>query len=294
VLNGTAGTVTCADSSIAVMFDPAEPISAVSTIPVTRDPHVFHVRALQVGLTTISYRRGLLLPLSLNQNLFVLVKPKRVVREFTPGDQHNHPPCGQWKKIQADPNNAMVDFDAIGLTAVCKGCSTPRCVVDAALATESNDRIGRSTPVARDHLQWFLGVGNGRDFVEDGNILSWLREDSHIRDTLRRRHDAIKDKRGTQAGHFEFQQHSFGSKDFRFAFGTIDRVDCEFDFRLRTVTVWLQDRYEWHQGLYDREEGDETRPTNCLHAALVELKAGGAKTFWMKGDTTVPIAMILQ
>jgi hypothetical protein len=39
--------------------------------------------------------------------------------------------------------------------------------------------------------------------------------------------------------------------------------------------------------------GDAVRPTNCVHAALVELKSGGgAKDYWMKGEATVPLSVI--
>jgi hypothetical protein len=55
-------------------------------------------------------------------------------------------------------------------------------------------------------------------------------------------------------------------------FGTFDRMDYEFYFRLGTVTVCFQHRYD------------------CLRAALVELEVEGAKEFWMKGEVTVPIA----
>ena len=31
------------------------------------------------------------------------------------------------------------------------------------------------------------------------------------------------------------------------------------------------------------------RETNCVHAALVELKSGGAADYWMKGEATIPL-----
>jgi hypothetical protein len=38
---------------------------------------------------------------------------------------------------------------------------------------------------------------------------------------------------------------------------------------------------------------DAARETNCLHAALVELKSSGAADFWMKGEATVPLITVL-
>ena len=71
--------------------------------------------------------------------------------------------------------------------------------------------------------------------------------------------------------------------------------DFEMDFDAGTVHVWFQDRYEWHPfypALYPVKAGDVARPTNCLHAAMVELKSSGAADFWMKGEATVPLNVI--
>jgi hypothetical protein len=66
------------------------------------------------------------------------------------------------------------------------------------------------------------------------------------------------------------------------------------DFSQDTVRVWFQDRYEWHPAypFYTVLSGDEVRETNCLHAALVELKASGASDFWMKGQAEVLLSTI--
>lgn len=34
------------------------------------------------------------------------------------------------------------------------------------------------------------------------------------------------------------------------------------------------------------------RDTNCVHAALVELRSSGAADVWMKGEATVPLSVI--
>ena len=36
----------------------------------------------------------------------------------------------------------------------------------------------------------------------------------------------------------------------------------------------------------------DARDTNCVHAALVELKSGGAADYWMKGEARVPLSLI--
>jgi hypothetical protein len=58
--------------------------------------------------------------------------------------------------------------------------------------------------------------------------------------------------------------------------------------------VWFQDFYEWHPvyPFYTFMAGDVVRETNCVHAALVELKSSGAADFWMKGEATVPVSVI--
>ena len=108
--------------------------------------------------------------------------------------------------------------------------------------------------------------------------------------------EGLNNRTGIQSGHFEFTQSDYGNDDFKNAFGGIDRVDFEFDFQRDQCTVWFQDRYEWHPvypGLYELKEGDDRRSTNCAHAAFVEMKLEGAKDYWMKGEATVPLPLIL-
>jgi hypothetical protein len=107
-----------------------------------------------------------------------------------------------------------------------------------------------------------------------------------------------RDRRPKGKGHFffdsgEYDPKSDESQDFRFAFGGVDRVDLEVDFSQDTVRVWFQDRYEWHPfypfypfvgPTHDfPQSGDVRRPTNSLHAAMVEMKTKGAADFCMKG-----------
>lgn len=101
-------------------------------------------------------------------------------------------------------------------------------------------------------------------------------------------------------GHFFFGQEGYAAsaagQDFLFAFGAIDRVDFEVDFSQDTLRVWFQDRYEWHPvyPFYDFQPGDGVRETNCLHAAMVELKTSGAADFWMKGQAEVALSLITK
>ena len=43
--------------------------------------------------------------------------------------------------------------------------------------------------------------------------------------------------------------------------------------------------------LPDQHTGDVWRETNCVHAAMVELKDEGAADFWMIGQATVPLRL---
>jgi hypothetical protein len=98
--------------------------------------------------------------------------------------------------------------------------------------------------------------------------------------------------------HFPFLQSDYVNQDLRFAFGAIDRLDFEVDLASGTVHAWFQDRYEWHpvypfyKQFADDTFGGFARETNCVHAALVELKSTSARDFWMKGEATVPLSAL--
>jgi hypothetical protein len=72
-------------------------------------------------------------------------------------------------------------------------------------------------------------------------------------------------------------------------------LDYEVNRAAGTVHVWFQDRYEWHPvGFgYKRFPDDVRRGTNCVHAAMVEMKASGAKDYWMVGDAVVPLRLVM-
>ncbi len=205
---------------------------------------------------------------------------------FTPGVKHDHKPCGRWADIQARPCSERLE------SVICSELS-PENVVRAAIVGKFLDK-----PIALAHLNWFLDGGAGANFVEDANIESLLRQDDKIREQLRR---AILGKSGRIVRHRRIEQRDYADsmdgQDFRFAFGAIDRFDWIADFTAGTFKAWFQDCYEWHPfypGLYSVKPGDGLRSaSNCVHAACVELKAGTARDFWMKGQATIDLGVIL-
>jgi hypothetical protein len=192
---------------------------------------------------------------------------------FTPGVPHNHQPSGRWSEVQSSPNSSFF------LGWIC-GNSTPRMVADTAMDWQFCDK-----PLGLRHLQWYLG-GSGADFPENENFDRFVRTSEHFR-----RNFAVA-RRGLTRGYMQVPQSFFGpsDEDFRYSFGAIDRLDFEVDEIAGTVHLWFKDRYEFHPvyPFYTRFADDEVRETNCVHAAMVELKAQRAADYWMVGETTVP------
>jgi hypothetical protein len=187
---------------------------------------------------------------------------------------HNHSPSGRWRDVQANPNSAFPINVACSLFS-------PRQVVDLAIWRQFSDK-----PTALRHLRWYLNAG-GADFYENENINRWVHSDERFRRTF----SAV---RGSQTrGFMEVQQGFFGNEDFKFSFGTIDRMDYEVDEIAGTIHLWFKDRYEYHPvyPFYRQFPDDEVRDTNCVHAALVELKSEGAADFWMIGEATFPLTL---
>jgi hypothetical protein len=219
--------------------------------------------------------------------------------DFHEGTNHNHRPSGKWAEVQANPNSPEASW---WLIRACKNLS-PRNLVLAAINQMFNDK-----PIALRHLTWYLNH-KGLDFQEDANIKAMLEQDKGVQDILRfwiNLLDSGRTRRGKVTGQFKLEQLNYANVDFKYAFGAIDKLDLEVDFDAETVHVWFQDRYDWHPvypGLYTKYPDDVARDTNCVHAALVELKAGwpsslidkagsGAADFWMKGEATVPLKVI--
>ncbi len=150
-----------------------------------------------------------------------------------------------------------------------------------------------SNPIARTHIEHYLR-GGGVDFVEDKNIELMLRQDNKVRAAIAN-HIPPGTTTGGVHGSFALEQWDYAIEDFQFTFGGIDIFEFQADFDNNTLTVWFQDRYEWHPfypKLYPVKSGDEVRPTNCIHAAFVEKKADGAADFWMIGEAAVPLNLV--
>lgn len=201
---------------------------------------------------------------------------------YNPGINHAHAPSGRWSDIQRAPNSAL------HINAICSQFS-PRRVVEIALLAEFRDK-----PIARAHLEWYLSTGKGRDFFENANIERMLRGDGGVQRAIAARIPPGRAS-GTMSGFLKIEQSDYQDQDLRFAFGAIDRLDFEVDFVAGALHAWFQDRYEWHPyypGIYSAFPDDAARETNCVHAALVELKSAGAADFWMKGEATVPLSVV--
>ena len=209
--------------------------------------------------------------------------PSAKTTVFTPGDMHNHQPSGRWGEIQDDPSSRM-PF----LTSVTK-ISDPAGVISAASMYSMRDK-----PIARAHLEWFVSKGAGRDFVEDKNLELMLKTDAKVQAKILSRLPKGQSS-GTFSNHLDISQDDYDDEDFQYAFGAIDRLDFEVDFAAGTLHAWFMDRYEWHPyypSIYPKMDGDYLRDTNAVHAAAVELKAGAARDFWMKGEVTIPLKAI--
>ncbi|MCT9929904.1 hypothetical protein N5079_06685 [Planotetraspora sp. A-T 1434] len=196
---------------------------------------------------------------------------------FHPGVNHNHQPSGRWADVQDDPKSTYL---------VGKYCAIrdPHDVMEKARSRELDDK-----PLAEDHLMWYLN-GGGKDFVEDANLEEMLRTDSGVQAKI----SAYIPKgqtTGTIVRHMRLGQDDYAIQEFQYSFGAIDQLDVEVNFDAGTLHAWFQDRYEWHPvyPFYSRFEDDRERDTNCVHAAMVELKSQGARDYWMKGEATIPL-----
>jgi len=205
---------------------------------------------------------------------------------FHPGVMHDHKPSGRWADVQANPNNAGDDFFMdFFINRACKNLS-PREVIGAAIQGKFGDK-----PIALEHLNWYLFNGGGVDFDENANLEKLLRTESVVQRYVRA-HISGRSS-GTVAFSFPLDQQEYDSQDLRFAFGRIDRLDFEVDLSAGSVRAWFMDRYEWHPvyPFYSHFPDDQVRPTNCVHAAAVELKSSSARDYWMKGEVTVPLTV---
>lgn len=196
-----------------------------------------------------------------------------------PGVNHAHAASGSWLTIRGvEALNCL----ASPFTIPCACASmSPIEVVTAAFIAEFSGK-----PLASRHLGHYLS-GGGVDFTED--VGAFIKGDSGVRSLL------AGEMATAPRGHFKVNQFDYANQDFRFAFGAIDRLDYRVDKPAGVVHVWFVDRYEWHPvypGIYTFKSGDAARITNCVHAALVELKSSGASDFWMVGYKAIPLTTV--
>jgi hypothetical protein len=169
------------------------------------------------------------------------------------------------------------------LETICKNSSTPSKLVSHAKMSLF------LSPLATRHVDWYLR-NKGMDFNENDALKIVLLKDNGVRSAIARR--LPTQTTGTFSTTFTLEQKHYALEDDRLAWGAIDNFDIEVDFDRKTLHAWFKDRYEWHPvypSLYDSQPGDEVRPTNCVHAAFVEMKSQGAADFWMIGEATVPL-----
>jgi len=224
--------------------------------------------------------------------------PSGFVPVFHPGVEHNHAPTGRWGDVQSDSRTRCGGLiQTINVLDLLRDPAKLRMlpladVNECACAFLSPDgvfRVAREVvmfdlPLARRHLDHYRS-GKGRDLVVD--LKDIVRADAKFRAKLGAQ---VKKRR---SGHIRIEQNDYSVKDFVFALGAIDRLDFEVDRSAGVVHAWFKDRYEWHPvGFgYRRLPGDVRRPSNCVHAAMVELKSSGAADYWMIGAAVLPLSL---
>jgi hypothetical protein len=213
---------------------------------------------------------------------------------FTPGSNHDHRPTGKWADIQAHPQSG-VSIEGVVVGEVCRWHS-PAETIGIAIKAQLKDK-----PKARAHIAHYLFTGSGADFNEDQTLDHLLRTSSDFQ-TLVRGYlpNRVPPKRWHQ-WHFPTGQGGYGDIDIVYSWGGVDRFDLLVDYGAGLLHLWFKDRYEWHpvyDGIYTKFSDDVWRPSNCVHAALVEMKLGGwqpngiARDYWMVGKATVPLSLI--
>lgn len=217
-------------------------------------------------------------------DLGTLARQDMSATQFHPGINHNHSQSYHWEDIQNKPDSSDRNLDFL-----CRRLE-PMQIVFLAKFKEFRDK-----PIALGHLNHYL-FGGGIEFNENKNIELWLKQDRGIQGVLAKIIPTER-KSGVYKNQYEFAQSEYINQDFRYAFGGIDILEFEVNFDAKTIHVWFQDRYEWHPyypEIYSFFPDDVSRPTNCLHAALVELKSKGAADYWMKGEAIVPLDVIIS
>jgi hypothetical protein len=215
------------------------------------------------------------------------------VTKFVPGARHDHTPTRRWGEVQSAARarcgtvilKVIRDPDLIRTLPpdLASECACALLSPDGVAKTARNV-VMATLPLARKHLDHYL-AGTGSALTVD--LEDIIRRDSKVRAKL-----GAQVKR-SRRGFMRIEQSDYAVKDFQFALGAIDRLDFEVNRKAGLVHVWFMDRYEWHPvGFgYKPLKHDVRRETNCIHAAMVELKDSGAADYWMFGDTVLSLSL---
>lgn len=297
VKNASGGTISSSDPSIASIRKPGDRSAALTRL--SSDPENVEIVANAWGSVVIVVNNKPGPSLSLPDAMFMTsitvtvktVHPTPYVQTMVP---HNHRPVRDWPGMLDKIRQPRENFSGKALALLCGVHADPMTFVNAAIAGEFSDK-----PVALRHLNWYLRDGRGQDFKEDQNIANWVRVDWGLRKRLstfiRQNVNAGRSPRYHGWLLFDIGMYAREAEDYHYAFGTIDRLDVEYDMAAKTVKIWFKDSYEWHpvcEGYYARLADDEVRVTNSLHAALVQMKDRGAADYWMLGETTFPMSQL--
>lgn len=291
VSGGIDCIVDTTDRIVAMVYRPDQPNAHYGQFVVERDPQMFAVKAFNWGSAMIVAHRKNSRSLFDTEYLRLTIKdPRGTVNKSKKTDAHNHMPCQNcWSQICDNPSNRPINVSSTYLWLLAKAHASPRTVVNQAKLYAFSDK-----PIGLAHLNHYL-TGHGVTVNEDRNLDNWIRTDSAARRNIA---DEIRLKRNPSSVQvrttIEFDQEMFGDQDYRYAFGTIDFLDIEADFVANTVTLWFEDRYEWHPShpqFQPRCPNLKIRDTNFLHAALVQMKLEGAADYWMRGEVTFPLSL---
>jgi peptidoglycan hydrolase-like protein with peptidoglycan-binding domain len=289
VTNGQGATITSSDDRIAAVRDP---VTKAGVQKITSDPHEVEVIGNRRGGVVIvvdKHARTLSLPESMFMaSVTVSVRQYRSTPYVETMKPHNHRPVKDWEKLLSDIRQPTDTAAGWALAALIAVRAAPMTFINAAIAAEFNFK-----PVALQHLNWYLRDGRGQELNEDFNIEKWVRSDWGIRKRIRRFMEDNKPKGPRHHGFIVWEHYQFANEDYKYAYGTIDRLDIELDWVLKTVKIWFKDSYEWHpvcDGYYQKFPDDVVRVNNSLHAALVQVKNQGAADYWMLGEATFPMS----
>ena len=156
-------------------------------------------------------------------------------------------------------------------------------------------------PLAQRHLEHYLS-GGGRDFIEDindlfrrnptiaNNVAAQIAEQS---DSGRLRSGVLEGGGdlpggGKLPGFPPITQSDYDDQDWRNSIGNVDRLEWVIvsgpdAAGNATVMIKLADPYAWHP--------QEARLSQCVHQAIDNMKAHGAKEYMARGTGVVVVSM---